>query len=704
MSGAWRHSVCRSCHGGCGALVHIENGRVTRVKGDPKSPVSRGFLCIKGVKSPYVANHKDRLTVPLKRIGERGAGKWQEVSWDIALNEIAERLAKIKSETGPETIAIGQGTGRHHYLHVVRFANAFGTPNWYEPGLAQCFIPRITVSNLTYGGFVHADYYSDTNPRLILFWGHNPLVSSADGELAPAVKRAMTADGVVNIAIDPIRSETAKKCDLWIAVRPGTDAALAMAMAHVIIEEKLYDKEFVENRTTGFAELAERVKPCTPAWASKITDVPAEKIEKIARLYATFTPGVIEWGVGIEQNSNSLQTVRAIAILRGLTGNIDRPGSDILGMNRLRAYPVLKDKLPKSAAKKRIGGEDFKLLSGWRAYFPSAHIPGLFKAMRESDPYRVRGLMLFGNNPLTTVANSKGVYQALKKLDLLVTTDLFMTPSAYLSDYVLPASFWTEIDHLMGFPLVAENFAFAHPKLTQTGQCRQDEWIIDELSKKLDLPGSDMSYKDIFDHQLTDTGFTFNKLIKNGLYHTPPVIHEKFMAKGFRTPSRKVELYCKALKRMAYDPLPHFTEPTESRVSQPETARDFPYTLITGARVKPFFHSDNRQVEALRKLRPDPIATIPTAIAKERGIVSDDWVIIGSPRGEIRMKACVTDDIAPDVINVDHGWWFPERGGDPLFGVFESNANMLTDDSPPYDPAFGSYKLKGLLCNVRKAG
>jgi anaerobic selenocysteine-containing dehydrogenase len=239
-------SVCRVCHGGCGALLSVKDGRLFKIKGNPESPLSKGWMCVKGLATPEIANHPDRLKEPLRRKGKRGSNEWESVSWNEVLDEIASRVDTIRRESGPESIAIGQGTGRHHYLHVVRFANTLGTPNWYEPGLAQCFIPRVTVSNLTYGGFVVGDYYGDTPPRCILFWGHKPLVSSADGELSICVRRALDK-GAVGIAVDPRRSETAKKCEVWLPVRPGTDDALALAMIHVIIEEGIYDREFVEN-------------------------------------------------------------------------------------------------------------------------------------------------------------------------------------------------------------------------------------------------------------------------------------------------------------------------------------------------------------------------------------------------------------------------------------------------------------------------
>ncbi|MCG6553548.1 MAG: molybdopterin-dependent oxidoreductase [Candidatus Magnetominusculus sp. LBB02] len=692
-------SICRVCHGGCGALVSVEDGMVVSVKGDPESPVSRGWMCIKGLKSHDIANHPDRLKQPLKRAGGRGGNRWQEIAWDMALDEISNRVDDLRKTHGPETIALGQGTGRHHYMHVVRFANALGTPNWYEPGLAQCFIPRVTVSHLTYGGFVVGDYYGEVKPECIIFWGHNPLVTCADGELAPAVKRAMTEE-CNTITIDPRRSETAKRCKTWLAVRPATDAALALAMINVIIGEGLYDKEFVAAYTTGFDLLQAHVAKYTPQWAEDITWIKAEDIVKAARTYATSKPAILDWGLGLEQNSNSLQTVRAVAILRAITGNLDCQGGDIMGMNILKGYPILKDKLPPDSSKKRIGGEEFKLLSGWRAYMPSAHIPGLFGAMADGVPYKIRGLLIFGGNPLLTVSNPKKVLRAINALDFLCVTDLFMTPTARLADYVLPAAFWTEIDHVQGFPLVVENFAYAQTAIAHTAECRQDEWIIDELSRRLALPGSETTYKEIYAYQLSQTGLTQRQLAERG-YHTPPHKYKKYLERGFRTPSKKVELYSSVLKRMDLPPLPEYVEPPEGPIASIELSAQLPYVLITGARNKEYFHSEQRQVASLRRLRPHPSCELHPRAAAASGVSEGDWTVVVTIRGEAKFKAHITEDIHPDVISVEHGWWFPERVNDEK-ALWESNANVLTADAAPYDPAFGSYRLRGLLCNIRR--
>jgi thiosulfate reductase/polysulfide reductase chain A len=331
---------------------------------------------------------------------------------------------------------------------------------------------------------------------------------------------------------------------------------------------------------------------------------------------------------------------------------------------------------------------------------PSAHIPTLFKAMRTGDPYRIRALLVFGSNPLVTVANSRDVCESLKKLDLLVVSELFMTPTAAMADYVLPAAFWPEVNQVIAYPLVADNVVMAQQKAVQVGQCRQDEWIIDELARRLALPGSEESLEDILNYQLAPLGLTFQELRQKGFVY-PSHQYRKYETDGFRTPSGKVELYCKALEKMGYDPLPTYKEPPESPLQTPVLSEQLPYILTTGSRRMEFFHSEQRQIKTLRRKRPDPLVEIHKETAAKHVIKDGDWVIISTPRGSIRMKALVTEDIHPKVINIEHGWWFPEKSG-PDYGFLESNANVLTSNAPPYDPAFGAYQLRGLLCKIER--
>ncbi len=656
-------------------------------------------MCVKGLSVREMIYHPDRLLVPLKRIGPGHSRKWKRISWDQALKEISARLEDIRQTSGAESIAVGQGTGRHHFMNVIRFANTLGTPNWYEPGLANCFIPRVTVSNLTYGGLVTADYYGTSTPRTILFWGHNPLVTSPDGELSALVKKALR-NGAQGIAVDPRRSETADQCRLWLPIRPGTDAALALAMIHCIIYEDLYDHEFVHAHTTGFDQLKTHVRSFSPIWAEPITGVSASLITEAARCYALEKPSILEWGVAVEHTPHCLQTVRALALLRGITGNLDTPGADIFGACLLNPFPVMKSALPDGMAKKRLGGAEFKLLGGARAFLPAAHIPAVLRAMTHGEPYRVRALLNFGSNPLVTVANPRKVYEALSSLDFMVAADMFMTPTAAMADYVLPAAFWPEVDQLVEIPYVAANAVLAQQKVLTVGECRPDEDILWDLAQGMNLPGSEESPMDILNSRLSGLGLTFEDLKNRGYVFQAPEYGLR-RKNGFRTPSGKVELYSRSMERMGYDPLPFFREPPESPVSRKDLVNRFPYVLTTGGRRAEFFHSDNRQIPFLRKRRPHPLAELNPLDAADNGIRQGDRIWITSPRGRIEMRARVTDRMTRGVVNIDHGWWFPEKK-DTDFGIWEANANLLTSGDPPYDPGFGSYQLRALLCAVQK--
>lgn len=694
-------SSCKMCHGGCGVLVHIEDGEIVRIEGDRESPLNRGRMCVKGRASLEHLNHPDRLKYPLKRKGKRGGGEWERITWDEALGTIAARLTAIREEYGAEAVALGQGTGRRHFNYVVRLANALGTPNWCEPGCAQCFIPRLNTSVITFGEYFVCDYYGEVNPACILVWGHNPLASGPDGELQFPLRDSLKK-GSRLVVVDPRRSETAERAELWLQLRPGTDDALALAMLNLIITEGLYDKEFVGNWTSGFDELAERVGPCTPAWAEEITWVPAEKIIAAARLFATSKPATLEWGVAVEHTPNCFQTCRALAMLPAVTGNIDVPGGWVCGTRPLGFFPFLAENLSGEARGKRLGGDTFKFLGGDGAIMPAAHAPTLFRAMRTGQPYPVKAFLIFGNNALATYANPREVYDSLMALDLLVVTDIYMTPTAELADLVLPAATWLEADGLQAFPIAADLHVMAQRKLASRWECRQDEEIMIELAERMGLAVGTEPLQEVFDQQLQPLGLDFEEMKEKG-HISPPLAYRKYETMGmFLTVSGKVELLSRMMERMGYDPLPYYEEPPESPLSTPDLAVEYPYILITGARIPQFFHSEHRQIPSLRKKHPDPLTELHPETAQALGIEEGDWIWIETRRGRIRQKAKITPWIDPRVVHVEHGWWFPEEEG-PEHGIWRSNANLLTDGGPPYDPAMGTYQLRALLCKVYRA-
>jgi anaerobic selenocysteine-containing dehydrogenase len=347
----------------------------------------------------------------------------------------------------------------------------------------------------------------------------------------------------------------------------------------------------------------------------------------------------------------------------------------------------------------RLGADQFKLLTGDPGGY-SAHIPAVFKAMSEGVPYPIKAFLIFGNNALTTYANSKAIRDALMKVDFLTVTDLFMTPTAELADIVLPAAYWPEIEGTHEAPFGAAYVMGPIQKAVQIGERRTDQEIFIELAKRLKLDKGTESVEEIA-----------NMMMANGRYGTDypglrtkgsvvvPIEYRKHERRGFKTPTGKVELYSTELERLGYAPLPTYEEPPESPYSSPALARDFPLVLTTGHRSPYYFNSEGRQIRRLRKSHKDPRADIHPETARAQGIIDGAWMWIESPRGKVKQRARFSAELDPRVIAAEHGWWFPEEPA-PEYGVWTSNINVLTNNAPPYDPAMGTYQLRGLLCRV----
>ena len=703
-------TACRNCHGGCGALVTVVDGVVTHIKPDKDSPISKGRMCPKGLAGMELLYHPDRLKYPLKRMGKRGEGKWARISWDEAYGIIVENIKRIEKTYGIEALAIAQGTGRHHLNYVVRFANTLGTPNWFEPGTAQCFFPRVTTGEITYGYLPVVDYYSEVNPGCILVWGANPEVSGADCESQFRFKDAVRK-GSKLIVIDPRRTKTAEKADLWLQLRPGTDDALALGMMNVIINEELYDKDFVTNWCYGFEELKKRVQEYPVHKVSEITWVEEEKIREAARLFANTKPSTLEWGCAVEHTPNCFQTVRAMAILPAITGNIDVKGGFIEGMHLLPDPDVNLHLLSQEQRLKRMGEKTYKMLSGAHKGFPSAHIPTVFEAMRTGNPYPVRGLMLCGNNGLLGFADSHKTYETFMELDFISSQELFMTPTTQLADVVLPVASWLEVDAIYSGPTFGDHIALAQKKIVRTHECKADEEIFIDICQRLGRDYGAATVEEIHDSQLAAVREKYPeyadldiKKFKELSYIEVPIEYKQYEKnnRGFHTPTGKVELHSTILEKFGYDPLPYYQEPPESPYSAPELAGEYPLILNTGGRSPFFFLSENRQMKSLRKHNPFPLVEIHPETAGKYGIKDGDWVYIETVRGRITQKAKVTDGIDPRSVNCSIGWWYPEKKHCVDFGVWESNANILTSMDAPFDPQMGTYQLRALLCKIYK--
>ncbi|MCP4686457.1 MAG: molybdopterin-dependent oxidoreductase [Desulfobacterales bacterium] len=691
-------SHCRMCHGGCGVLVYVKDEKAVRIAGDPDCPINHGTLCAKGMASAELAYHPDRLTHPVRRVGPRGGGKWERVSWDEALDLIAERVLDYKEKFGPESIVMGYGTGRENEAVIYRFANLLGSPNVLTAG-HFCYGPRIATSIITCGSNPIVDY--ENHPKCLMVWGNNLVISNPDCYKGEPFSRSLDK-GARLIVVDPRLTRIAARADIWLRLRPGTDAALALAMANVIITEDLYDREFVENHVFGWEPFVRRAAEYPLERAAGITRVPAGKIRAAARLYATTKPAGIQWGVAIEQQITCADNNRALMALMGLTGNIDVPGGQVLFEPpniRNVGWFGAHGALPENQREKRLGGDRFKLAGRFAIINPKC----AWDAILHEKPYPVKMLFFISSNPVVTRANAREVYRALEKVDFMAVSDFFITPTAELADIVLPAATWLEMDYIGDF-WKRHGYILPRRKVIQVGECRSDHEMLNDLAHRV---GQGDHWWDDFeqalDYILEPMGITWRDFKKMD-YIRGPLNYRKYKKKGFSTPTRKFELYSTMLEKWGLDPLPRFQEPPESPESTPELHEEFPYILITGARSPGFFHTENRQIPWMRELHPDPVALIHPDAAEKEGVREGEWMVIESPRGKVRQRAHLFAGMDPDVVSAQHGWWFPEKKA-PGRGWDESNINILTDNAyESCDPAMGATSVRTLLCRIYPEG
>lgn len=702
-------SVCGLCLGGCGVLITLKDGKPVEIQGDPESPVNKGGLCKIGRAALEYLYNPDRLKHPLKRVGDRGAGEWQQISWDEALALTAEAINKAKKDNGPESVLMVHGSAKPAFIdtHLVRLANAFGTPNVVCADHV-CHIPRMLAPEFTFGFFPDAEY--GYPPACIMTWGCNKV------ETGFYLNRALVqsqAKGAKLIAIDPLETPYAKTADLWLRVRPGTDLALALGMINVIINEALFDKAFVDTWTIGFEKLEACVQDYSPEQVAEITWVPADLIVKAARLYAAHRPGHIEMGNALDQNLNSFQTCRAISILMAITGNLDVPGGEIEvypsgfrygetessgnGMyGRWSCQLELRDKLSMEERQSRVSPD---LLPDYRYVTPQS----VLKSILEGNPYRIRTAFIQASNPLLSWPNSKKTYKAFKKLDFIAVSDMFMTPTTALADIVFPACSFLEFDGINLIPHGA--LAQFQRKVAQIGECRSDHEIINGLAKKLELGEYFWdSIEDFWNYILEPTGLTFEKFKNMGQFTGKKRTkqYKKYEEHGFKTTSGKVELYSTQLEELGFDPVPVYHEPPEIPFSDPELVKEYPL-LCTARKVAAYRHSCGRQIPSLRRSHPDPVMIIHPDTASKLGIKEGDWAYIETRRGRIRQKAKISTSLDPRVIISDIAWWYPERGVEKGYGWDESNQNVLTSDELPSNPEIGSFNIRGFACKAYKA-
>ncbi len=726
-----KKAICNMCQFGCGLGVHVQNNEIINLVGDSQHPVSKGFICIKGKAARDFHIHPQRINHPLKRIGHRGDDKWERISWEQAMDEIATKLIDIKKKYGPEAVAAIAGNPHEPADWALwRWCNLFGTPNYMSQGrncgvsefLAECAVYGYTASKGALPGVT----------KCAVVWGYNPANSNP-----PIYNRLLEAkqQGMKLIAIDPQLSETASKADLWVRLRPGTDGALALAMLNVIINEGIYDKEFVNQWCLGFDELREYVREFSPQKGEEITWVPADKIIEAARLYATLKPATLTWGLATcHQASAGKSGAQAKAILRAITGNLDVRGGDVLDRPPdPKKYAWFKnihwDLLLDHPERNRdnVSADLFPITSirGYKLFreamkkvYPMGYgsamymlvpSPGaIWRAITEEKPYPVKAVFVQGSNPLAVFPQAHKFYEAYSgdKLDLHVVMELFMTPTAQLADYVLPAADWLERPQMRTRWGLADSFFLGEQSVPLLHERRDDYHLWRELGIRLGQEGDwPETLEKMFDKFLEPSGATYKEwMAKDDHWHIPTPLYKKHEREGFATFSGKVEFAPIIFGQLGLELLPRYKEPPRSPISTPELAKEYPLILISGSRVKPFVHSCYRQVETLRRIHPDPLISINPEIAAKLGLSGGDWAYVETPEGRVKLKVELNENNDPRVVHADGYWWYPERPGKApqLFDIWESNINTIIPDDPEFCDYAGDNYFRALLCKVYK--
>ena len=732
-TGAW--SGGPGCHGGCGVDLHIKDGKLVKVEGDEDHPFHQGRLCPRALALTQYAYHEDRLQTPLKQVGERGSGEWAKISWDEALDECEYELRKIRDEYGAESMVFGQGTGRDAGGPLIFMAYAYGSPNWTLFGLSgiSCFTPRLAGMHTVAGDITFPDAaqfsperYDDpeyTPPEVMLHWARGIRGSQCtDHYFSGHYVVDMMKLGTKLIVIDPRFSWAASRAELWLQIRPGTDGALALGMLNVIINENLYDKEFVEKWTHGFEELKQRVQEYPPAKVSEITWIPTEDIVKAARMYAKANPGAIRFGQPLDSNAQATATMHALNCLWAITGNTDIPGGNIICRPPygVSLYPysteeviqLYGEEFVNNLNKKRIGADKFPLVKNFRAW---ALADTVLEQMESGDPYPIKGLWLYTNNFMAgTAQDPRRHYEAVKKLNFNVVVDNFMTPTASaIADIVLPGQTMAEKDSVFTTGVILNAM---HGPL-KIGDTKSGWDVAFEMGKRLNpqaVPWDTL--QDLFTERLRPAGVTFNELVENNGMLTPKDHisggrpyrrHEKGQLRpdgepGFRTPTGKIELYSTKFEEYGLDPLPFHEEPVESPISTPEIFKEYPLIMITGRRNPTYYHSEHRQIPWLRQFDGEPYVELHQETAAELGVEDGEWVWIEGVRGKVKRKLRTTPVVHRQMAMAPHGWWYPEKENKApiLNGIWDINLNQLIPMGHQGKSGFGGAPLKTMLCKI----
>ncbi|MFP4527679.1 MAG: IscS subfamily cysteine desulfurase [Candidatus Kapaibacterium sp.] len=709
-----KNVICGICPAGCPVTVTFDaEGNIDIVEPDKSN---NGITCLIGEHSRDIIYNDNRLKYPMKRTGPKGTYEFERISWDEAYDIITDNLIRTKKKYGPEATAIYTGRGSFelslcdvYQPGSVEISSAssilfpFGSPNTLGVG-ALCYVSYAMIApDVTFGSMYYKMYSDIENADMVVVWGSNPATDSPPSHFRQI--ESARARGAKIVVIDPRRTAVAKMDGAkWVPIRPGTDGALALGLCNVLIREDLYDSDFIENWTHGFDKFTRYAQQFRPEIVEDITGIPAETVRWLARELATTSGVAPVMYTGLEYTNSGVQNIRATFVLWAMAGQLDVPGGRCFMMPQ-NMFPKNRDGLVTNPdVSKALGRDRFPVYSSYRG---ESHAISLPESVLDGKPYKIRSLIIHGGSICTAWPQPEIWRKTLNELDFVVSIDRQLTADAAYADLVLPATTMYEINSYMTY---GPMFRIRDKVIDPIGESRNDYFIMAELAERLGYGHLyPQTEEELLEYILKGSGFSPDDVRKNGgsvSVETVPMEYKKWEKgllrkdgkPGFETPTGKFEIASTILEEHGYDSLPVFTDPTEGPTSDPDLAEEFPLIFNSGARVKTDFRSQHHGVESLAKIRPEPTVMINTKDAKLRNIENGEEVYIASPRGRVKMRAIVTDDIIEGCIDANMG------GGGPVGPKAwqDCNINDLTD-LQNYDPISGFPVYKALLCNIEKA-
>lgn len=668
---------CAICPSACPVDAYVENGKIVSIEGK---------LCAKGAASRQYVYNKERIRYPMKRTGEKGSGGYTRITWEEAYEIIAEKLLEIRGKYGAQSAVFYAGYPKWYRPALLRLSNAYGSPNFCTES-STCFQAAALAWRSIYGN--HICFPDMMHTKTLLVWSSNPYHSNT---AMVGMYQGLKEMGVKMIAVDPRNTPTTQKADLHLKLFPGTDGALALSMAHVIIEEKLYDKAFVEKYVYGFEEYRQYVDEFPPEHAQEITGVDAKLIREAARLYAANGPAGIMFSASpVVHHMNGVQNYRAVHCLIALTGNYDVPGGNCPLAGEISPCNEF-GKVKRFNQIEAIGEKDYPVWFDLSC--EEAQCTRLADYIAEEKPYPLKALVGFGFNHRMW-PQPENLQKALGQLDFFVNTDLFFSDSCRMADIILPAATSFERDEICrGRGGV---FSLSEKAIAPLGEAKNDIEIIAGMLKAMKLKDEilEQDYEAYMDYILKPSGLSIADLRKSpeglkGKVLVPPRFRA-YEKEGFKTPSGKVEFVSQVLERYGeshgYRGIPEYRDFRDMAEIDREK---YPLVLSTGSRKPQYFHARTYRVPYLAALEEATLIEMNPADINGYGLKDGGEAVVFSPAGSMEGKISGSVNLPEGVVSIYHG----NKNGD---------ANELIDRNY-LDPISGFPGFKSYFCRVERKG